>query len=132
MYLIVIWYRFTSIIQYNIKKIITLKSSGNPSSAAHQSERVRQFLVGLTIPILNSWIGMLGSYFTLFIIDLTCCRRASRARRPTKHEICRRKSNSTAMAAYREKIRTAGMGMRAPGKHRTHTTQTGILQSAWE
>ena len=45
---------------YNtIETSIALKSSGNPSSVAHQNRRVRQFLVSLLIPVVNSWIGTL-------------------------------------------------------------------------
>ena len=48
-------------IQYNKDTSIALKSSGNLSSAAHQNNRFRQFLVGSTIPVMNRWIDMLRS-----------------------------------------------------------------------
>ena len=54
---------------------------------------------------------------------LTACLLASNVIRLTKQEICRRKSISTAMAAYSEKIFTAGIVERAPARHKLSSNE---------
>lgn len=46
---------------------------------------------------------------------LTSCLLLSRESKATKADICSRKSRSTAKPEVRAKVRTAGMGVRAPG-----------------
>lgn len=48
----------------------------------------------------------------------TFCLLASNVRRAINTVICRRKSKRTAIAAYRENTRTAGMLVRAPRQQR--------------